>query len=141
MKVYRYMSFAEFNKMSIGCTMTNDSKHKGCRTSSVGFCFLAEENKFYSYGCEEEVSLSADACYMFLCGIVSDDVLVEFEVAEGFELGVDYGIYADPYGGWDDPSICIDEYTTMSYSRDELIPTRYAIKNEDTDRFNWFNFN
>ena len=132
MKLYRYMSLAEFSKMLAGVDITGKRDFKA-RTASEGVCFLAEttvgtRSCFYT---EEDsvVEFSPEWTIQFLEGIVTNDVLVEFETQE--EVEESWGIYADPLtDGWYD-TICINEYCVPSYNRDTFIPLRYALVDED----------
>lgn len=120
-KVYRFMSFQEFDKLTAGCELVNRSTMPGRRTNSVGFCFLPE-----SVDMGDEV-WPPEECHRFLSGIVSEDVLVEFEVQDDSALEWSWGIYANPYtDDWYD-RICIDELCCQKYSRDTLRPVRYAM--------------
>ena len=115
MKLYRFMSMAEFSKLTAGVPLVSHNSHAGKRTSSHGFCFMAAESRdeaFWNYG--------------FLDGIVSKDVLVEFE-ADLSLLMESVGTYADPNS--DDWFATIDkiEYCTDAYDRDVLRPTAYGI--------------
>ena len=75
-------------------------------------------------------------------GIVTDDVLVEFEADENL-LQKTTGIYADPiFQEWD-CYISIAEFCAMSYNRDDFIPLRYAIQDDflSSNNIKWYNFN
>lgn len=104
MKVYRWMSNEEFDKLTAGVPMINTNKFINCRTDSAGFCFLPEKVEFDSLP-SGDWSADPEHCvwdpasaYEFLNGIVSDDVLVEFEVSEEARerLHKGYGVYCDP---------------------------------------------
>lgn len=126
MKLYRYMSAQEFNDLCIGMDMVNENPHECCATNSIGFCFLGEHTKEH-YG---DRVFSPTDCYDFLSGIVSPDVLVEFDAPDD-AVSESYGTYADP----DDydcdlfniARIGITEYCTTHYSRDTFRPLRYCI--------------
>lgn len=142
-KFYRYMSNEEFQKLSSGMELTNENMHKTARTASEGFCFLPEVVKFNSYFEDEVVSTTFNPvqCYRFLSGIVTNDVLVEFEnVSE--DLQESFGIYADPINCDYYATIDIVEYCAKSYSRDTMRPTRYAIVGEYYHQgVDWYTFN
>ena len=122
MKVYRYMSFKEFNTMILGIPVVHKKRAFRARTTSYGFCFLPETTDFYvaEENCpsnSHKFSYSAEECYEFLDGIVSDDILVEFEVLDRFALSQGWGIYSDPtwisgYFGL----INIVEYSTLQFA-------------------------
>lgn len=140
MKLYRYMSIEEFNYVCLGLDMVNKNRHKYCRTGSVGFCFLGEHTKEL-YG---DRVFSPDGCYRFLSGIVSRDVLVEFDAPDG-AVSESYGTYADPddYNCdlFDGALISITEYCTTHYSRDTFRPMRYCIPDPWAREFVWYNCN
>ena len=49
MKVYRYMSFKEFNTMILGIPVVHKKRAFKARTNSYDFCFLSETTKFSVY--------------------------------------------------------------------------------------------
>lgn len=110
MKLFRYMSKNEFNKLINGETLKNDKKHTGF-TDSVGFCFMEGEEG------------TAEYCYDFLSGIVSNEVLVLFETDKELKKG--YGRYADPYGSFFD-TIMKTEYSITEYNKDIIKPLKYC---------------
>lgn len=139
MKLYRYMSMKEFQLLSAGCELENKNTFKKCLTNSEGFCFLGEKTKFVIND-TEEVTFSAQECRMFLNGIVSDDILVEFEVADTTGLKEGFGVYASPYDY--EELIRIDEYSVMSYNRDKFVPIRYGMPVPFSyTKCDWYNFN
>ena len=120
-KLYRYMSLAEFYKYSAGLEIIG-KKHFKARTSSTGVCFLGEKTP--AIGESYTYSFDPEDCYGFLAGIVSKDVLVEFETEVEVREGV--GVYAEPQGGyWD--LMSIPEYSVDSYSRDTFRATAYCV--------------
>ena len=148
MKLYRYMSFNEFNKMNAGITIVGKRSFKA-RTNSEGICFLGEKTPaetYYTeydendlpYSVEVNYTFTPEDCMRFLCGIVSKDILVEFET-DSTNIRESWGTYSDPYG---EDCMGITEYCTPSYNRDTFIPVRYAIpNNEFCDGFVWYPFN
>lgn len=128
MKLYRYMSINEFLKLMSGEKLTNTNKFSMNRTDSEGFCFLGEETAYQQgYDHEEGQILTYDAlsCLQFLKGIVSDEILVEFNPSESAikKLHEGTGIYSDPQGDYGD-LICITEYSTTEYDKDAFNPNR-----------------
>ena len=128
MRLYRYMSINEFLKLMSGEKLTNINKFSMNRTDSEGFCFLGEETAYQQgYDHEEGQILTYDAlsCLQFLKGIVSDEVLVEFNPSESAikKLHEGTGIYSDPQGDYGD-LICITEYSTTEYDKDAFNPNR-----------------
>lgn len=128
MKLYRYMSINEFLKLMSGEKLTNTNKFSMNRTDSEGFCFFGEETAFqHGYDHEEGQILTYDAlsCLQFLKGIVSDEILVEFNPSESAikKLHEGTGIYSDPQGDYGD-LICITEYSTTEYDKDAFNPNR-----------------
>ena len=152
MKLFRYMSIREFSMMSSGCDIVGKSDFSNCRTNSAGICFLGEETRFTShievyrektdsFETEEVRSCySPINCLAFLSGIVSEDVLVEFEVENPDGLRESFGVYADPVNGDYDAVICITEYCIDSYNRDVFVPTRYAMVSDYRSAV-WYDFN
>ena len=85
MKIFRYMSKKEFDKLIKGEVLKNNKHHQG-HTNSVGFCFMKVDDNEPRYA------------YEFLSGVVDDDVCVVFETNK--KLTKSYGVYADPYGSF-----------------------------------------
>ena len=93
MKLYRYMSIEEFIKMcgGIHLTYTKDPTRK-TRSNSKGFCFIGENTTFTVYyeteeGFEsEDYTFTPERCYDFLSGIVSRDMLVEFQATNNIDV-------------------------------------------------------
>lgn len=125
MKVFRFMSQEEFNKLQKGEVLTNTSEHLESNTTSVGFCFM---------DCED---YSPESTYEFLAGVVSEDVVVQFEVDESL-LTKSEGTYAAPL--IDDVSwfstMNVDEYCCTSYSNKDFKILSYA-KPEFAFDFDW----
>ena len=96
MKLYRYMSEAEFAKFSAGIPVVGKS-HFDCRTDSCGICFIGEATTFTSNG--EEYTFSPEDCVKFLPLYHDQYILVEFETSE--DVAESYGIYSDPINAWD----------------------------------------
>ena len=129
MKLFRFMSKEEFNKLVKGATLNNKKIHTG-NTNSIGFCFMEGNEK------------DAEYSYEFLGGCVSDDVCVIFETEE--KLNKSWGIYADPYGSFFDTIEKI-EYCTETYSFKKFKPIKYATNVryiwDDEDKWIWEDFN
>ena len=114
MKLFRFMSDEEYNKLTNNEVLFNNTKHTA-RTNSIGFCFMDYEQ----YKPEDAVH--------FLSGIVSLDKCVIFETNK--ELNKTYGEYAKPieftgnngidminlFRRWED-TFTADEYCTTEYS-------------------------
>lgn len=130
MKVYRYMSMTEFTKMSAGCDITGRRYHKA-RTESEGVCFLSEKTH------ADGITYTPEQCLSFLAGIVTNDILVEFETEE--VLQECHAIYADPQGDYYD-IIVITEYCVPSYNRETFRPVRYAMV-DYSNNADWYDFN
>lgn len=132
MRVYRYMSTREFRDMLAGCDIIGHSHN--ARTTSSGVCFLPMVVD-YTDG-EKRRACSARYAYNFMRGIVSDDVLVEFESPKGMLFDTE-GVYANPHTcGWFD-RIIVHELCIPSYNRDNIIPLRYCVPCE----WEWYNVN
>ena len=137
MKLYRYMSLKEFSKFSAGCEMINNNHFTKNRTSSNDFCFLTEKTVISDEG---EV-LTPSECITFLQGIVTNDVLVEFETTTDFKFNETYGIYINPFStGWND-YISIKEISAEVYNKDILHPLRYGLVSDFRGKVEWYNFN
>lgn len=135
MKLYRYMSEAEFNKFTAGIPVVGKS-HFDCRTDSTGICFLGEVTRFISG--ENEYTFSPEQCVKFLPLWHDQYILVEFETSE--DVTESFGIYADPIQ-CDDWYACIEiqEYCIDQYSRDTFEMTRYGILGETMfDPITWY---
>ena len=89
MKFYRFMSMKEFNKMSSGVDIVGKKSFKA-RTTSTGVCFLSEHTLCKDD--EHKATINVEKAYDFLYGIVSDDIVVEFEARQ--EMTESYGVYA-----------------------------------------------
>lgn len=149
MKIYRYMSMKEFFLMDSFKTITGKAYHKA-RTESEGVCFLGEDTAFCVLmddgdpdGEQLEYHFNPVQCWEFLGGIVSRDVLVEFEAPED-ALTVSSGTYARPFSGmWDEECIEITEYCARSYNREQFVPLRYCLDFEDVgfhDQPQWYDY-
>lgn len=123
MKLYRYMSNKELQKLMAGIKMYPNVNFHKAKTDSEGFCFLGEKT-IVQYG-DEDYCFSPENCIRFLSGIVTNEVLVEFEANVSL-VKESWGCYSDPFGDYDD-SIFITEYCAKTYDRDNFIPTRYAL--------------
>ena len=134
---YRYMSMDEFNKMSAGVDIVG-KKEFNCRTTSTGVCFLSEQTL-----CEDDehkAVITPEQALDFLCGIVSEDIIVEFEARQ--DLTESYGIYASIFCSGLYDRMTVTEYCTPSYNRDNMIPVRYGmIGRHDANRIEWYPFN
>lgn len=136
MKFYRYMNMCEFSRMNAGCTISGKHHHKA-HTESIGVCFLAEKTVGVANDGNSH-TFTPEKCYEFLSGIVSDEILVEFNVdVDTNQLNKSTGLYADPvcrkWGNY----ICINEYCTPYYNRDTFVPVRYCFPGESI----WYSFN
>lgn len=82
MKVTRFMSRAEWDKLNAGQTITNHRKHDA-KTTSIGFCFTED---------------SPEVAWQYLAGIVDADICVTFEFPDGY-LTESTAQYADQSEG------------------------------------------
>lgn len=148
MKIYRFMSIEELNKLLAGVELVNESKHKGSRTSSEGFCFLPSltvvmvddysEKYLTEDGYEpKRVCFAPHKCLSFLSGIVSEDALVEFETTPNSHIKTSWGTYADPTTDEWGAYIDIVEYCSPSYSRETLTPVKYALYPSEYEEPTW----
>lgn len=121
MKIFRYMSKKEFDKLVKGEILKNNTHHKAY-TNSVGFCFMKVADNEPEYA------------YNFLSGIVDDDICVVFETNK--KLTKCYGIYADPYGSFF-ATITEDEYCTKEYSLEDFKIVKMAIPDFRKEEWKW----
>lgn len=123
MKVYRYMSMNEFKKFVAGYTLTKNER--GCRNRWSGelnpmFYFLPEVTNVGNMEWDRDFpALEAYRC--FYGGIVTEDVLVEFETSVVMEETS--GNYLDWYGD----EVYADELCVPTYGRTRFIPLRYCF--------------
>lgn len=131
MKYYRFMSVEEYNKVINHWDMTSTTEFgANYRTDSVGFCFIREDLSVLS---SQGYEITIEKMYSFLMGIVSSSMLVEFEAADDTLFKQGYGVYADPFGRWED-TIVIDEYSTTFYNDEILKPVRATFV-DDANEF------
>lgn len=93
MKLYRYMSLEEFAKLNAGLKLTRYKNDRHLKTTCKGFCFLGERTTFYVPSQDEngkdyfeEYKFSPENCINFLRGIVTPDVLVEFQPTRNIDI-------------------------------------------------------
>ena len=122
MKIYRYMSKVEFNKMMSGKSIVG-KKHHVAMTNSTGICFLPETVTFIVKD-GRKISFDPVLCFDFLYGIVADDYLVEFETNES--LNCTYGRYADPTTENFGDFITVQELCIPEYNKLIVKPIRYS---------------
>ena len=123
MKLYRFMSYAECDKLLKGETLvdsTDHSKKRGTASSAKGFCFGIGDKK------------QAKKALRRLRGIVSTDILMVFELKDIGKFSsckgryIDYdkidaeGKTIDDYPITSSPTKYFDEYCISSYSRDDI---------------------
>lgn len=137
------MSQEEFDKFLTGTEMVHEDRHKW---GVDEFCFLPEIVKFYSWkedyddesgrtGEYVDYSYTAEECYAFMTGIVSEDILACFEIPQEI-VEVSHGeTYADPTTGNPDAKILIDEYRVKTYSTKNCKLIKYATI--DHGNFTW----
>lgn len=130
MKVFRFMSYEEFENYRKGQVLVNNTKHMG-KTNSVGFCFLNADE----FDIKEALH--------FLSGIVSFDICAVFETNK--KLNKSYGEYAKPIKDYDKKNpfefiidllthledvpenrIKINEYCTEKYSKEDFKLIKYS---------------
>lgn len=117
MKLFRFMSKKEFEKLINGEKLINKKKHKG-RTGSTGFCFMQ-----YNKDCDINYS------YEYLSGIVDDDIIVVFETDKK-NVNESWGVYADPYGSFFD-TITETEYCTKEYDKKIFKIIKYGVNSKE----------
>ena len=128
MKLFRFMSQAEFDKYLTGEKLINTTDHrkKFAFTGSKGFCFF-EYMDWDGYGVD---GITPEYAYEFLSGIVTEDVVAVFETNE--QLTESYGRYADPYGAFFD-TIRMDEYCTEEYDNKSFRLIKYGHIERDEE--------
>lgn len=130
MKVFRFMSYEEFEKYKKGQVLVNNTKHIG-KTNSVGFCFLDADE------------IDIKEALHFLSGIASFDICAVFETNK--KLNKSYGEYAKPLKDYDKENpleflinlldrwedipenrMKINEYCTKKYSKADFKLIKYS---------------
>lgn len=123
MKVFRFMSYEEFEKYINGKNLYNNTKHKA-KTNSIGFCFF-DINDF-----------SPEFAWKFLKGAIFPDICVVFEVDETL-LKKGYGIYNDPNKtlyelmNFIPKMIRVSEYCTENYNKEVFKLVKYTTNRLD----------
>ena len=134
MKVYRYMSRTEFTNLIHGMSLHNATVRDTFHSTSCGFCFLAETTTFTTRdfeGEEQTYEYTPEECFYFLEGVVTEDVLVEFDVLDSKLLNCGEGVYMNPITVEYDYTISITEYSCHTYDRNVLRPLRYKLGNPE----------
>lgn len=123
MKIFRFMSYKEFEKYMNGENLYNNTKHKA-KTNSIGFCFF-DINDF-----------SPEFAWRFLKGAIFSDICVVFEVDETL-LRKGYGIYSDPNKtlyelmNFIPKMIRVSEYCTENYNKEVFKLVKYTTNKLD----------
>ncbi len=123
MKIFRFMSYKEFEKYMNGENLYNNTKHKA-KTNSIGFCFF-DINDF-----------SPEFAWRFLKGAIFPDICVVFEVDETL-LRKGYGIYSDPNKtlyelmNFIPKMIRVSEYCTENYNKEVFKLMKYTTNKLD----------
>lgn len=123
MKIFRFMSYKEFEKYMNGENLYNNTKHKA-KTNSIGFCFF-DINDF-----------SPEFAWGFLKGAIFPDICVVFEVDETL-LRKGYGIYSDPNKtlyelmNFIPKMIRVSEYCTENYNKEVFKLVKYTTNKLD----------
>lgn len=133
MKIFRFMSYKEFEKYMNGENLYNNTKHKA-KTNSIGFCFF-DINDF-----------SPEFAWRFLKGAIFPDICVVFEVDETL-LRKGYGIYSDPNKtlyelmNFIPKMIRVSEYCTENYNKEVFKLVKYTTNKlnflENYKSFEW----
>lgn len=127
------MSEEEFSKLTSGCDIVGRRAFQA-RTNSSGICFMRETVTVRG------VVLHPEDYLAFLSGIVTDDVMVEFECK--CAVNDTWGVYADPLSdaGWYDTFAC-DEVCVPVYNRETMVPLRYYIPGRWGKEGTWYTVN
>ena len=121
MKVFRFMSKEEFDRLNNGEILINHTNHKknGLKTDSIGFCFFDEEE------------IDIKEAIHFLSGIVSFDICAVFETDKN-NLKQGYGIYAKPLRMTG--ILALDLYNAMT-NREKIQRTEYSTTTYNNSKF------
>lgn len=114
MILYRFMSREELRRLKAGQTLINESKHKGFRTESRGFCFTPDE--------------PAQAIH-WLSGNIDTDVCVKMEVQDG-AFRKTRAWYRDPEKDLPD-GLPTNADDVAGMWRTEYCTTRYSLRQVD----------
>lgn len=115
MKVFRFMSKKEYEKLINGEKLINRAKHMA-HTTSVGFCFMDLKDN------------PPEVAYHYLIGLVCPEVCVIFNVKNKNVLSKGYGRYTD-INSKNFFARCIrEEYYTTQYSKEDLEPIMVSKK-------------
>jgi hypothetical protein len=123
------MSFEELNKIMQGETLSHpvNWSEEGNASTSSGFCFLGEKTSFKVKD-GRVISYDPIECYSFLSGIVTEQVLVEFELVDDNAIKIAENCrYADPSTTGEHDYIYIKEYYINEYNSEILKPLRINI--------------
>lgn len=133
MKLFRYMSEREFALLTAGVEIVGKRRFNA-RTTSSGVCFLAETVEIFRDS--HDLTVSPQWCFKFLHGVVSGDVLVEFECDAPERVRESEGIYADPLGDYYDTLAAV-EFCTPRYDRTWMRPVAYYVYSNDWRRYEY----
>lgn len=127
MKVFRFMSNEEYEKLIKGETLVNETKHKA-HTTSRGFCFMNLNDN------------PPEVAFHYLIGLVCPEVCVIFNVKNKNVLNKGYGRYTDINSDEFFATCIREEYYTTKYNKNDLEPIK-VCKKIDYDwldyLFNW----
>ncbi|HIS38542.1 MAG TPA: hypothetical protein IAB45_03425 [Candidatus Onthousia faecavium] len=129
MKVFRFMSKKEYEKLIKGEKLVNRARHIA-HTTSIGFCFMDLKDN------------PPEVAFHYLIGLVCPEVCVIFNVKNKNVLSKGYGRYTD-INSENFFARCIrEEYYTTQYSREDLEPIMVSKKidlnlNDFGYIFNW----
>ena len=115
MKVFRFMSNEEYEKLMKGENLVNESKHKA-HTTSVGFCFMDLKDN------------PPEVAFHYLIGLVSPEVCVIFNVKNKSILNKAYGRYTDINSKRLFATCIREEYYTTKYNKNDLEPIMVSKK-------------
>jgi hypothetical protein len=110
----RFMSMGEYYALMEGNELVNKTKHyRGHRTASFGFCFMPIDRS-------KDVKNQVRDFHEFLVGVACDEIAVVLR-NEACAMTESYGVYADPWGDWDDVQF-VTEFCTTQYDRSSMVP-------------------
>ena len=129
-KYYRYMSFFEFLKLSLGEQIKPNAEFsEEYLTTSKGVCFFGDN----SFDEQDENRKTLQALKETIGEVISNDFLVEFESTEFADIYESVGRYGKNE---------IPEYWMSSYDSNSMIPLRYKLATgNDLKKEDWIDYN
>ena len=157
MKLYRYMSFEEFGKMSAGCDLYGRGERPCVSffgestklTGEIGICtrmYSEQDQILYDHWDYDtwEFFLTPEMAVQLLPDDGEYDILVEFEKTENEEILYNIGPvrishpeFAQKFNIY---NCSVIEYFGGVYNRERCVPKRYALVCDEGSEFEWHGF-